>query len=463
MDIVLSLVILSILILISYERKFQVVQRCLDQYRTGYHAWIHRRRVQRFQVKSTPTQRSQSPAGLELQNQLIRLFDGDRQQAELFVANVRFGQYGKSDSYYWSLAIQRKRYISEYATLKRQGDVKHKQTSTRSNSSQDAPATHLKIENHNSQQKAVSTYNGISQIQAKPDENKKNIDSETSPSTKKRTKKTNSNNRLRLEPTKANPQLTFLGHESSKYSESQTQKIQLHLEAASDLVKQHKFDLALPILNRLTSKYPDCLQARVMRGRAFYELGKYDAAITDFDYVIQQEPNHIAAHRDRGLVEYDQRNYLAVIASLSIVIGHFPSAKLFKIRGNAYKGLGQNDSAIRDYLSAKKIYSRQGAKHQVRQLEKQIEILYPMIEQINPVYSPKSSIKLPKWQLPANEKQSFPFEQGRAKDKKCLLQLLDGDRQKANRLLELARSQHPNRSIHWYFEKALYDLKRDRS
>jgi tetratricopeptide (TPR) repeat protein len=462
-DIVLSLVILSVLILISYERKFQVVQRCLDQYRTGYHAWIHRRRVQRFQVKSTPTRRSQFPAGPELQNQLIRLFDGDRQQAELFVANVRFGQYGKSDSYYWSLAIQRKRYISEYATLKRQGDVKRKQTSTRPKSLQDAPATHLKTENHNCQQKTVSTHNSTGQIQAKPDKNKKNIDSATNPSIKKRTKKTNLNNRLKLEPTKANPKLTFLNRESSKYSESQTQKIQLHLEAASDLVKQHKFDLALPILNRLTSKYPDCLQARVIRGRAFYELGKYDAAITDFDYVIQQEPNHIAAHRDRGLVEYDQRNYLAAIASLSIVIGHFPSAKLFKIRGNAYKGLGRNDSAIGDYLSAKKIYARQGAKHQVRQLEKQIEILYSLLKPIKPVYLPKNSVKFPFWQRPAKEKQPFLFEQGRAMDQKCLLKLLYGDRQKAERLLELARSQHPNRSIHWYFEKALYDLKRDRS
>lgn len=448
----------------SYERKFQVIQRWLDRYRTGYYAWINRHRVQRFKVKSTPTRRSRSPASPELQNQLVQLFDGDRQQAERFVANVRFGQYGKSDSYYWSLAIQRKRYISEHATLKRQGDVKRKQTSTRPKSSQDAPATHLKTENYNSQQKTVSIHDSTGQIQTKPDKNKKNIDSATNPSIKKRTKKTNLNNRLKLEPTKANPQLTFLGRESSKYSESQTQKIKLHLETASDLVRQHKFDLALPILNRLIREYPGCLQARLIRGRALRELGKYDAAITDFDYVIQQEPNHTAAHRDRGLIEYDQRNYLAAIASLSIVIGHLPSAKLFKIRGNAYKGLGQNEAAIRDYLSAKKIYARQGAKHQVRQLEKQIEILYPMIiEPIKPVYSPKNSAKFPFWRHSTNEKQPFPFEQGRGKDKEFLLQLLDGDRQKAERLLELARSQHPNRSIHWYFEKALYDLKRDRS
>lgn len=400
MDIVLSLVILSILILISYARKFQVVQRCLDQYRTGYYAWVNRRQVQRFKVKSTPTRRSQSPASPELQNQLVQLFDGDRQQAERFVAKIRSSLQGKSEAYYWSLALQRKRCISSIPVAS-------------SNASQII--------------KPLKKY-------LRP-----------------------------AQPTKANPQLTFLGRESSKYSESQTQKIKLHLETASDLVRQHKFDLALPILNRLIREYPGCLQACLIRGRALRELGKYDAAITDFDYVIQQEPNHTAAHRDRGLIEYDQRNYLAAIASLSIVIGHLPSAKLFKIRGNAYKGLGRNDSAIRDYLSAKKIYARQGAKHQVRQLEKQIEILYPMIEQINPVYLPKSSIKFPFWQSPANEKQSFPFEQGRAKDKKLLLQLLDGDRQKANRLLELARSQHPNRSIHWYFEKALYDLRRDRS
>lgn len=401
MDIVLSLVILSILILMSYERKFQVIQRWLDRYRTGYYAWINRHRVQRFKVKSTPTRRSRSPASPELQNQLVQLFDGDRQQAERFVAKIRSSLQGKSEAYYWSLALQRKRCISSIPVAS-------------SNASQII--------------KPLKKY-------LRP-----------------------------AQPTKANPQLTFLGRESSKYSESQTQKIKLHLETASDLVRQHKFDLALPILNRLIREYPGCLQARLIRGRALRELGKYDAAITDFDYVIQQEPNHTAAHRDRGLIEYDQRNYLAAIASLSIVIGHLPSAKLFKIRGNAYKGLGQNEAAIRDYLSAKKIYARQGAKHQVRQLEKQIEILYPMIiEPIKPVYSPKNSAKFPFWRHSTNEKQPFPFEQGRGKDKEFLLQLLDGDRQKAERLLELARSQHPNRSIHWYFEKALYDLKRDRS
>jgi len=399
-DIVLSLIILSILILMSYERKFQVIQRWLDRYRTGYYAWINRCRVQRFKVKSTPTRRSQSPASPELQNQLVQLFDGDRQQAERFVAKIRSSLQGKSEAYYWSLALQRKRCVSPIPV-------------TSSNASQiiKPPKKYLRP----------------------------------------------------AQPTKANPQLTFLSRESSKYSTSQTQKIKLHLEAASDLVKQHKIDLALPILNRLIREYPGCLQARLIRGRALRELGKYDAAITDFDYVIQQEPNHTAAHRDRGLIEYDQRNYLAAIASLSIVIGHLPSAKLFEIRGNAYKGLGQNDSAIRDYLSAKKIYARQGAKSQVRQLEKQIEILYSLLKPIKPVYLPKNSVKFPFWQRPAKEKQPFLFEQGRAMDQKCLLQLLYGDRQKAERLLELARSQHPNRSIHWYFEKALYDLKRDRS
>jgi tetratricopeptide (TPR) repeat protein len=221
------------------------------------------------------------------------------------------------------------------------------------------------------------------------------------------------------------------------------------LEAASDLAKQHKFDLALPILNRLIKEHPNCLKARLIRGRALRELGKYEAALTDFDHVIQQTPHHMAAHRDKGLIEYDQRNYLAAIASLSIAIGHLPSAQLFKVRANAYKGLGQNEAAIADYLSAKKIYARQGVKHQVRQIEKQIHTLYCMTQSIGQSHRLQVAV-------------NFPFEQGRHKDKQHLLKLLDGDRAKACRLLESSRSRNPSRSVHWYFEKTIHDLERDR-
>ncbi|TAF51800.1 MAG: hypothetical protein EAZ61_09790 [Oscillatoriales cyanobacterium] len=394
LGVIMELIIIAILIGIGCEQKFQIIQRCHNQWKVWYSLWLQPSRKGREHVSSTSIRRNlliEPAPSQQLQNQLIQLFDGDRKRAEELVENVRFGLNGKSESYYWSLALQRKRHaLKKTATLT-------------------------------------------------PD-----IAQKANPFT--------TSDRHQPRPTKANPNLTFVEPASSTISHNHQQRIKLHLNTALDLVKQHKFELALPILNRLIGEYPDCLQARLIRGRALRDLQKYDAALSDFDDVIQQNPHHIAAHRDKGLIEYEQRNYQAAIASLSIVIGHLPSAYLFKIRGNAYKGLGQNEAAIVDYLSAKKIYARQGVEYQVRQIEKQIHILYGLIEKID------SDNKSQKLQIVTD----FPFEKGRKIDQQHLLNLLHDDRAKACRLLEATRRRHPRCSINWYFEKTIYDLERDR-
>lgn len=43
-----------------------------------------------------------------------------------------------------------------------------------------------------------------------------------------------------------------------------------------------------------------------------------------------------------------------------------------------------------------------------------------------------------------------------------LLQLLHGDRHAANRLIALAKTRNPSKSIDWCVEKVIFDLQRDR-
>lgn len=42
------------------------------------------------------------------------------------------------------------------------------------------------------------------------------------------------------------------------------------------------------------------------------------------------------------------------------------------------------------------------------------------------------------------------------------LQYLSGSESTARRLVRYAKLSHPGKSEHWYLEKAIYDLKRDR-
>ncbi|WP_009632709.1 hypothetical protein [Synechocystis sp. PCC 7509] len=43
-----------------------------------------------------------------------------------------------------------------------------------------------------------------------------------------------------------------------------------------------------------------------------------------------------------------------------------------------------------------------------------------------------------------------------------LLQLLNGDRNTANRLIASAKARNPDRTIDWCVEKVIFDLQRDR-
>ncbi|MUG92347.1 hypothetical protein F7734_07715 [Scytonema sp. UIC 10036] len=57
---------------------------------------------------------------------------------------------------------------------------------------------------------------------------------------------------------------------------------------------------------------------------------------------------------------------------------------------------------------------------------------------------------------------SLILNQGSRKLQKKLLLLLHDDREAANRLLTHMMLKYPNKTADWYFEKAIYDLERDR-
>ncbi len=50
--------------------------------------------------------RAREEASAELQQRLIEMVGGNRQEAEKLVSRARFGHYNQSESYYWQRAIQ---------------------------------------------------------------------------------------------------------------------------------------------------------------------------------------------------------------------------------------------------------------------------------------------------------------------------------------------------------------------
>lgn len=70
----------------------------------------------------------------------------------------------------------------------------------------------------------------------------------------------------------------------------------------------------------------------------------------------------------------------------------------------------------------------------------------------NPTLSTKS----------AYNQNHFSIEQANPRLRQELLRLVGGDRQTANRLVNGIKQSHPEKSINWAVEKAVYDLERDR-
>lgn len=62
----------------------------------------------------------------------------------------------------------------------------------------------------------------------------------------------------------------------------------------------------------------------------------------------------------------------------------------------------------------------------------------------------------------SNQNNRLQIDQASSKLQKQLLRLLHNDRATANRLLAQVKLNHPNQSVNWAIEKAIYDLERDR-
>jgi hypothetical protein len=70
----------------------------------------------------------------------------------------------------------------------------------------------------------------------------------------------------------------------------------------------------------------------------------------------------------------------------------------------------------------------------------------------NPTLSPQS----------AHNQSQISIEQANPRLRKELLRLVGGDSKTANRLIAGLKKSHPDKSINWTVEKAIYDLERDR-
>ena len=117
-----------------------------------------------------------------------------------------------------------------------------------------------------------------------------------------------------------------------------------------------KYDLALSDWNKAIKINPNYAEAYVNRGNLYSDLQKYDLALSDYSKAIDINRNDAEAYYNRGLLYYNQRKYDLALSDYSKAIDINPNyAEAYNNRGNLYSDLQKYELALADYNQAIRI------------------------------------------------------------------------------------------------------------
>lgn len=165
-------------------------------------------------------------------------------------------------------------------------------------------------------------------------------------------------------------------------------------------------------------------------------------------------PTTPEAFLQQAVEKAKQRNVAAALEDLDWALQLDPSdTQAYINRGQIRADLGDRTGAIADYRQAAQICLDRADKETAQYLLTQIQQL-KQAQPAKPTY-PKNVIPFPARQTTPTRKPSRAVQQK-------LLRLVGDDRRIVAGLVERLRQRHPDMPEDWYWEKAIYDLERDR-
>ncbi len=151
------------------------------------------------------------------------------------------------------------------------------------------------------------------------------------------------------------------------------------------------------------------------------KLKGYSSAIADLDWAIQIDPQEVRAYVYRAQVRAAADNLWG---------------------------------AIEDYRQAARLYLDRSDKHMAKQMFDQIEQLKAKQTRVTQAQTLRRSSRMIRYATPTGRVS--------AAVQRKLLRLVGDDRRIAMGLVDRLRQKHPGMPEDWYWEKAIYDLERDR-
>lgn len=204
------------------------------------------------------------------------------------------------------------------------------------------------------------------------------------------------------------------------------------------------------------------------RGMARFKLGDNQGAKADFTQALEINRSYAEAYLSRGTVQRKLGSYQQAIQDFTQALQLKPNeAQTYYNRAVTYAKLGEKrrsvadkQKALADYQQAANLFLEQGDMVNYKQAMKNLPATETEDLTSQPAQTPSCSPDATNSfrNVEKETQRSLPSLQLERK----LINLLNGNRSAAERLLEQTRYKHPGHSENWYWEKVIYDLERDR-
>jgi tetratricopeptide (TPR) repeat protein len=215
---------------------------------------------------------------------------------------------------------------------------------------------------------------------------------------------------------------------------------------------------AMRDLNQAIFLEPQNPEVRLGRGKIRMEIGDAQGAIADFNELLREYPSNPETYMHRAQAYLKLKDYRAAIEdfsrSLSLHISlNNQCPQLYCDRADARYDFGDLKGAIDDYQQAANIWFNQAMMERYRYAIARINLWQSELEkQTKDAKRIQSSAAatVDLMQMPSMELQQR------------LLGLVGGNMAIAQRLIDIAKQEHPNMPEVWYWQKVVFDLESDR-
>ena len=236
------------------------------------------------------------------------------------------------------------------------------------------------------------------------------------------------------------------------------QNVQAFCLRGLTLAKLGDPESAMRDLNQAIFLEPQNPEVRLGRGKIRTEIGDAQGAIADFNELLREYPSNPETYMHRAKAYLKLKDFRVAIEdfsrSLSLNISlNNQCPQLYCDRAEARYDFGDLKGAIDDYQQAANIWFNQSMMELYRYAIARINLWQSELEkQTKDAKRIQSSAAatVDLMQMPSMELQQR------------LLGLVGGNMAIAQRLIDIAKQEHPNMPEVWYWQKVVFDLESDR-